>query len=80
MTAATFDGRLAEQVRTRPDAPAIVFGGTSCSYAELDARVERMMPAGQAVQQLRRIQPAGDIVREVVADAESILRTLSSEA
>ena len=35
---------------------------------------EGMMPAGQAVQQLRSIQPAGDIVREVVADAESILR------
>ena len=33
----------------------------------------------QAVQQLRSIQPAGDIVREVVADAESILRALSAE-
>ena len=45
MTAPTFDGRLAEQARERPDALAVVFDGESCSYAELDRRVERM--AGQ---------------------------------
>ena len=36
------------------------------------------MPAGQGVQQLRGLQPAGDIVREVVAEAEAILRELTS--
>ena len=45
MSVATFDGRLAEQVPRRPDAPAVIFGGESCSYAELDQRVARM--AGQ---------------------------------
>ena len=45
MTATTFDGRLAEQARQRPDAPAVLFGGETCSYAELDGRVARM--AGQ---------------------------------
>ena len=39
---------------------------------------EGMMPAGQGVQQLRGLQPAGDIVREVVAEAEAILRELTS--
>jgi enoyl-[acyl-carrier protein] reductase II len=39
---------------------------------------EGMMPAGQGVQQLRRIQSADDIVREVVAEAEAVLRALSS--
>jgi long-chain acyl-CoA synthetase len=47
VTATTFDGRLAEQARKRPDAPAVLFGGGTCSYAELDRRVARM--AGQLV-------------------------------
>ena len=47
VTATTFDGRLAEQARQRPDAPAVLFGGETCSYAELDRRVARM--AGQLV-------------------------------
>ncbi|HEX6786359.1 MAG TPA: AMP-binding protein, partial [Acidimicrobiales bacterium] len=45
MTVTTFDQCLTEQARERPDAPAVFFGGECCSYAELDARVERM--AGQ---------------------------------
>jgi long-chain acyl-CoA synthetase len=45
VTATTFDGRLAEQVRERPDALAVLIGLESCSFAELDQRVERM--AGQ---------------------------------
>lgn len=45
VTAQTFDAHLAEQARDRPDAPAVLFGGETCSYAELDRRVARM--AGQ---------------------------------
>ena len=45
VTAQTFDAHLAERARARPDAPAVLFGGETCSYAELDRRVARM--AGQ---------------------------------
>jgi long-chain acyl-CoA synthetase len=45
VTETTFDRVVTEQARARPEAPAVLFGGESCSYAELDARVERM--AGQ---------------------------------
>jgi len=42
VTAGTFDGHLAARARDRPDAPAVLFGGETCSYAELDGRVARM--------------------------------------
>ena len=35
-----------------------------------------MMPAGQAIEILHQIQPAGDIVRTIVADADRILRSV----
>ena len=37
---------------------------------------EGMMPAGQGVEVVHEILPAGDIVRRVVADAEAILAGL----
>ncbi|MBW5485705.1 amino acid adenylation domain-containing protein, partial [Streptomyces bambusae] len=39
--ARTIDGLFADVVRARPDAVALTAGGTSLSYAELDARAER---------------------------------------
>ena len=62
MTAQTFDGHLAEQVRDRPDTPAVLFGGETCSYAELDRRVARM--AGQLAR--AGVGPADRVV--LVAD------------
>jgi NAD(P)H-dependent flavin oxidoreductase YrpB (nitropropane dioxygenase family) len=70
-------GRTAE-IQPFPAQYAVAGVRVETGYQDGDVE-EGMMPAGQAVQQLRRIQPAGDIVREVVAEAESILRTLASE-
>jgi enoyl-[acyl-carrier protein] reductase II len=70
-------GRTAE-IQPFPAQYAVAGVRVETGYQDGDVD-EGMMPAGQAVQQLRRIQPAGDIVREVVADAESILRALSAE-
>ena len=38
---------------------------------------EGMMPAGQGVGLVRKIMPAGEIVREMVADAERVLGALA---
>jgi NAD(P)H-dependent flavin oxidoreductase YrpB (nitropropane dioxygenase family) len=39
-----------------------------------------MMPAGQGVGLVRTIMPAGEIVREMVAEAERVLGALASGA
>ena len=65
VSVATFDGRLAEQVRQRPDAPAVIFGGESCSYAELDQRVARM---------------AGQLARAGVAPADRVVLVADNSA
>ncbi|MET8684396.1 amino acid adenylation domain-containing protein [Streptomyces sp. NPDC004732] len=49
--------RLAEQVRLRPDEPALVCGGTQLSYAELDRRANRLAHALHA----RGVEP-GQVV------------------
>jgi amino acid adenylation domain-containing protein len=43
--AATLSGLVEEQVRRTPDAVAVQFGGERLTYAELDARAERMAAA-----------------------------------
>ena len=39
---------------------------------------EGMMPAGQGVEVVHEVLPAGEIVRRVVADAEAVLATIGS--
>ncbi|TMR08254.1 AMP-binding protein, partial [Nonomuraea zeae] len=39
---ATLPGLLADQVRARPDAPAVTFEGRSLGYADLDAAADRL--------------------------------------
>ena len=71
-------GRTAE-IQPFPAQYAVAGVRVETGYQDGDVD-EGMMPAGQGVQQLRGIQPAGDIVREVVAEAEAILRALSADA
>ena len=40
-----FDALVDEAIRRRPDAPAVVLGGASISYAELDSRAARLARA-----------------------------------
>ncbi|MGW6655043.1 amino acid adenylation domain-containing protein, partial [Streptomyces rubiginosohelvolus] len=44
----TLTARFAELVRTRPDAPAVSAAGTTLSYAQLDARSDRLAQALRA--------------------------------
>ena len=75
---AKWTGRTAE-IQPFPAQYAVAGVRVETGYQDGDVE-EGMMPAGQGVQQLRSIEPAGDIVREVVADAESVLRVLSAGA
>ena len=76
MTATTFDGRLAEQARQRPDAPAVLFGGETCSYAELDRRVARMAAqlAGAGVGPADRVVLVADNSADHLAAAFAVWR------
>jgi NAD(P)H-dependent flavin oxidoreductase YrpB (nitropropane dioxygenase family) len=67
----------ADEIQPFPAQYAVAGVRVESGYQDGDVE-EGMMPAGQGVQQLRRVQPAGDIVREVVREAEAILRTLGA--
>ena len=62
----------ADEIEPFPAQYAVAGVRVETGYQDGDVE-EGMMPAGQAVEGIRDIQPAGDIVREVVADAEAIL-------
>jgi enoyl-[acyl-carrier protein] reductase II len=65
----------ADEIQPFPAQYAVAGVRVESGYQDGDVE-EGMMPAGQGVQQLHAVQPAGDIVREVVAEAEAVLRTL----
>ena len=65
VTATTFDGRLAEQARQRPDAPAVLFGGETCTYAELDQPGARASPGAARRRRRRPGRPGGPRGRQL---------------
>jgi enoyl-[acyl-carrier protein] reductase II len=70
-----WEGRSAE-VRSFPEQYAVAGVRVETGYQDGDLD-EGMMPAGQGVEVVHEVLPAGEIVRTVVADAEHILRGVS---
>lgn len=61
-----------EDIKSFPAQYAVAGTRVETGYQDGDT-AQGMMPAGQAVQLLHDIQPAGDIVREIVEQADRIL-------
>jgi NAD(P)H-dependent flavin oxidoreductase YrpB (nitropropane dioxygenase family) len=68
--------RRGDEVATFPEQYAVAGVRVESGYQDGDIE-EGMMPAGQGVEVVREILPAGEIVRGVVADAEAILAGLA---
>ena len=69
-----WEGR-GDEIATFPEQYAVAGVRVESGYQDGDVD-EGMMPAGQGVEVVHEILPAGDIVRRVVADAEAILAGL----
>jgi NAD(P)H-dependent flavin oxidoreductase YrpB (nitropropane dioxygenase family) len=66
----------ADQPRPFPGQYAVSGVRVETGYQDGDVEYG-MMPAGQGISSIREIKPAGQIVREIVSEAEQILRRLS---
>ena len=70
-----------EPVAEWPDGSQVVRYASQTPSAGIEGEVEAMSTwAGQGVGLARRVQPAAEIVREVVAEADAVLSRLASGA
>lgn len=65
-----------DEIQPFPAQYAVAGTRVETGYQDGDLQ-QGMMPAGQAIELLHQIQPAGDIVRTIVADADRILRSVA---
>jgi NAD(P)H-dependent flavin oxidoreductase YrpB (nitropropane dioxygenase family) len=70
--------RRGDEVATFPEQYAVAGVRVESGYQDGDIE-EGMMPAGQGVEVVHEILPAGEIVRGLVADAEAILAGLARD-
>ena len=66
-----------DEIQPFPAQYAVAGTRVETGYQDGDLQ-QGMMPAGQAIELLHQIQPAGDIVRTIVADADRILRSAAN--
>jgi NAD(P)H-dependent flavin oxidoreductase YrpB (nitropropane dioxygenase family) len=69
--------RRGDEIATFPEQYAVAGVRVESGYQDGDVD-EGMMPAGQGVEGVHEILPAGDIVRSVVAEAEAVLARVTS--
>lgn len=67
-----------DEIQPFPAQYAVAGTRVESGYQDGDLR-EGMLPAGQAIELVHEVQPAGDIVRTIAADADRILRSAAHD-